>query len=256
MAPAPGRLVPPPRITPAAQATARWTVTRCPACREHRASLVACTALPAQAEVTVAVQPCLLGLHWDDAPWGLSFDGSARQGPRTRGAGAAAVLWAPDPVHGQFRIVAAVTVALPGGCDPLTAEAWGCFMGLAALRALSVGDRRVDIWGDNPQVIQYGAEAGRLRNPTAVQLLGPALSAVAAAGWRCRWRAVPRRHNQDADRLARAAAAAATDRIVPLAAATFGLGADASSLPAAFPAELAALLAPQGPVAVRPLYAG
>ena len=64
--------------------------------------------------------------------------------------------------------------------------------------------RRVLVSGDNLAVVRYCAGTGRLRREAMYARLDYRLGALLSRGWRLEWRAVRRRLNRAADRLATA----------------------------------------------------
>ena len=100
----------------------------------------------------------------------------------------------------------AATVALPGVPHAQEAEAAGCGIGLGMLGAVETGGfpLRAMIAGDNLAVVRYGAAAARPRRPEMAARTDDQLGRLLAAGWRISWRAVRRRLNRAADRLATA----------------------------------------------------
>ena len=62
--------------------------------------------------------------------------------------------------------------------------------------------RVVDVAGDNLAVVRFCAGLSRLRRPAMQAILSARLGALEEAGWVLRWRAVRRRLNGEADRVA------------------------------------------------------
>ena len=101
--------------------------------------------------------------------------------------------------------MARTILALPRVPHAQEAEASGCGEGLDLLLALDGAfPRRVLVSGDNLAVVRYCAGAGRLRKEAMYARLDYRLGALLARGWHIEWRAVRRRLNKAADRLATA----------------------------------------------------
>eukprot|EP00972_Heterocapsa_arctica_P079124 11663561-Heterocapsa_arctica.AAC.1 len=73
-------------------ANARWVCATCRTCRTSRAQLVADTAIPLGAEITVARADHVAGTNGNEPAMQVSFDGGAKAGV----AGAGAALWSRD----------------------------------------------------------------------------------------------------------------------------------------------------------------
>ena len=163
--------------------------------------------LEAGEEVTVETDPHIIGEVGDDCPFLVTFDGGARecrQGGRAAGAGA--ILWGPASADGQRTPLRTATVALPGVPHAQEAEAAGCGAGLGMLGGMATDGfpLRAMVAGDNLGVVRYGAGTARLRRPEMAARIDEQLGRLLAAGWRISWRAVRRRLNRAADRLATA----------------------------------------------------
>ena len=192
---------PPPRVVPAAAATAAWRIERCPHCGQYTAELVTTIPLGPGAELTVAAAPHVLAGN-DLVPWEVTFDGGARLLHGRRVAGAGALLWGAPDAAGRRPILARARVALPAEEHAQVAEAWGLRLGLLLLRRQRPSDRRARVIGDNLAVVRFGASMGRLRGAHMHGLVGPMLSSLHSQGWTLDWRAVRRRLNAAADEVA------------------------------------------------------
>ena len=199
----PGRLwLPPPRVVPRDDATARWTQHWCVSCRHHVAHLVTVQAVPAGRELTVA-QP--LVPDPDAGLWPLegTFDGGARSiALRDKVAGGGAIIWEHRD-GGYPSPVGIAVLAFPGSRDSMVAESGACRTGLQLLNQLpDPRCRAARVVGDNLPVIRYGASSGRLRRHSHQSLLEDGLTPLALMGWRLLWQGVRRRFNQGADAVA------------------------------------------------------
>ena len=158
-------------------------------------------------EVTVAQDVHVLGGREEQDALLLTFDGGARgtNRPGRRVAGAGAVLWGPVGPDGRRPQLARTILALPQVPHAQEAEAGGCGEALDLLLGHNASTtRRVLISGDNMAVIRYCAGTGRLRREAMYARLDYRLGALLSRGWNIQWRAVRRRLNQEADRLATA----------------------------------------------------
>ena len=188
---------PRPRRVDDAHANADWVVTRCAACGEFCARLVARFGLARGCEILVRWDPAPA---WEDAEWPfeVTFDGSADG----RVAGAGATLWGHHLGGGSPVCLARARAAIPWPASAQVAEAVGCRLALSLLTALRPERRAARVVGDNLVVVRYGAGTARLRQPELQAHLELGLGRALSAGWRLLWCAVRRRLNQAAYALA------------------------------------------------------
>ena len=193
------------------EANASWCRGTCPRCRSHRLYIKADRDIPKGQEIKVA--PSRLVYHpGTDRDMEVTFDGGAREVRGRRVAGAAAVLWLPDPLGGEMVPTCAVHILLPGEEHAQVAEAWGLrgAVGLALYGTKGTTGNRIT--GDNLAVIRYAADQGGLRKIALQALLEVPLARLAATGRKIEWLAVRRRFNKAADREATEALMAARER--------------------------------------------
>eukprot|EP00972_Heterocapsa_arctica_P033953 4999271-Heterocapsa_arctica.AAC.1 len=111
---------PSPRIMQDGTANAKWVCSTCCVCRCSRALLVATTAIPAGAELTVPEANQILGASGNEPATQVAFDGGAKDGV----SGAGAVLWIRQK-NCHWQVAATTSIALPASGHPQVAEAWG-----------------------------------------------------------------------------------------------------------------------------------
>ncbi len=194
--------MPVPRLTSPLEANAAWEIHRCPSCGLYVLCLLASRPLMPREEIVIdSLHPVFPPLR-NPPPLEVTFDGGARCISGLRVAGAGAVLWGPEDLHGNRKRVVDARVALPGVRYAQVAEAWGLRIGIGLLlshRATSKGPCRALITGDNLGVVRYGASQGRLRKPEMQGLLEGPLGELALGRWDLSWLAVRRRFNKAAD---------------------------------------------------------
>ncbi len=198
------QLVAPPAAARTQTPNVEWRTTRCTSCGDFRAALTALTALAHDTGLRITrTEHTPYPPLTTPAPYLLTFDGSHAVRQDRHHSGAAAILWGPVGPHGRPQV--ATDTAANTCTNPLDAEAAGCSLGLQLLTRHGPPSTCLVV-GDCPTVIGLGAGACRARRPALHYLLGHALGHALLQGWEIQWLRIPRRLNDAADLLARAAA--------------------------------------------------
>ena len=186
-------------------ANAAWRVRYCDSCSSYIATLSSTRPIGQGQEVLVVSNPTV---ELDDVllPLEVDFDGSAY----TEGYGGSGIsVWAHNAAGGSPVQLLTATMAISFPVDSMTAEALGGRLGLGVLLDLSPRRRAARMVGDNLPVVRFGANNARLRRTRMHMQLEDSIASILDQGWKLQWYAVPRRLNEEANRLAREGAAEA-----------------------------------------------
>lgn len=126
----------------------------------------------------------------------IFFDGAARNNPRGPSAGAAVLVWAPDPSKNYAGATLTVHGQVFEGTNNV-AEWTGLILGLQ--EAVRLGVRDVDIYGDSKLVVLQARGEWRVKKPHLMPLYETAKALLDRLGtYSLNW--IPREENTLADR--------------------------------------------------------